>query len=86
MGIPTAWIKNLNDPIERDNFEKTIRSSAVALSRLIDLLEEKEAEINRQEATVEDFVNTDWAFKQAYRNGQKATYREVRQLLTFVKE
>jgi hypothetical protein len=86
MGIPVAWIKNLNDPTERENFEKTIRSSAVALSRLIDLLDEKEAEINRQEVSVDDFANTDWAYKQAFRNGQKATYVEIRKLLTFIKD
>ena len=86
MGIPVAWVKNLNDPTERDNFEKTLRSSKTALSRLIDLLDEKEAEINRQEATVDDFINTDWAFKQAFRNGQKSMVREIRQLMAFTKE
>lgn len=86
MGIPVAWVKNIKDPTEKDNFEKSLRSSNVALSRLIDLLEEREAEINRQDATIDDFVNVDWAFKQAFRNGQKAMVREIKQLMAFTKE
>jgi hypothetical protein len=48
-------------------------------------LVEEEEQILKQETTVDDFSNTDWAFKQAFRNGRKAQIKELKQLLSFIK-
>ena len=85
MALPLPWVRHLQDPEHRDKFEQSVRASVPALSRLYDLLEETEGSINKQELTIEDFANSDWAFKQAFRNGQKAQIKELKQLLQFIK-
>jgi len=84
-GIPQQWLKNISDKTKRDEAEVIIRNSTTALSRLYDLLEEKEQSINSQEASITDFDNPSWAFKSAFRNGQRASLKEIKELLTFIK-
>ena len=84
-GIPAQWLKNISDKTKRDEAEAIIRNSTTALSRLYDLLEEKEQSINSQEASIADFDNPSWAFKSAFRNGQRASLKEIKELLTFIK-
>ena len=86
MSLPLPWVKNLKDKEQKDKFEASIRASVTALSRLYDLLEEQERDINNQGATIEDFINSDWSHKQAFRNGQKATLKDLKKLLQFIKE
>lgn len=84
--LPLPWVRNLKTQEEKDKFEATLRASVTALSRLYDLLEEQERDIINQEATLDDFTNTDWAYKQAFRNGQKAHIKDQKSLLQFIKE
>lgn len=81
--LPIPWVRHLKDQDSKDNFERSVRASVLALSRLYDILEEKEEVLLYKDATEEDFVQTDWAFKQAFRNGQKAQIKELKQLLSF---
>lgn len=86
MGLPTPWVRHLKDQDSRDNFERIVRGSVTALSRLYDLLEEEEEAIHNQEASTDDYLGTtDWAYKQAFRNGKKAQIRELKRLLGFTK-
>ena len=84
MGLPTPWVRHLKDPDHKLKFEQAVRASVTALSRLHDLLEETERDILNQETTTDDFTS-DWAFKQAFRNGRKAQIKELKQLLSFIK-
>ena len=83
-GLPVAWFKNV-DPEKRANYEETLRNSSTALSRLYDIVEEKEQTMNSQEVSLSDFDNPSWPYKQAYRNGQKAALKEMKELLAFIK-
>lgn len=83
MNIPVAWLKNTSDKTKRDELEKIIRGSSTALHRLYDLIEEKELSINNQEVT--DFDNPNWANKQAFNIGKRAAFKEIRELLEFIK-
>lgn len=85
MALPLPWVRHLRDQESKDKFEQSVRASVTALSRLYDLLEETEGSITKQETTIDDFASTDWAFKQAFRNGQKAQIKELKQLLQFIK-
>lgn len=85
-GLPTAWIRHLKDQSKKEEFEAVVRASSTALSRLYDLVTEKEADIYNHETSVAvDFNDPSWAFKQAFRNGQKSSLKEIRQLLEFIK-
>lgn len=85
MGLPLPWVRHLQDSDSKQKFEQSVRASVTALSRLHDLLEEEERAILNLETTPADFESGSWAFKQAYRNGQKAQIKELKKLLAFVK-
>ncbi len=85
MGLPAPWVRHLKDQESKQTFEQTVRASVTALSRLYDLLEENERSLLNQETDLEDFNSTDWAFKQAFRNGRKSQIKELKQLLEFIK-
>lgn len=82
---PLPWVRHLKDQDSKDKLAAALLASVTALSRLYDLLEEKEETIANQEASIDDFGMTDWAYKQAFRNGQKAQIKELKQLLSFIK-
>jgi hypothetical protein len=85
VGLPAPWVRHLKDQESKQTFEQTVRASVTALSRLYDLLEENERSLLNQETDLEDFNSTDWAFKQAFRNGRKSQIKELKQLLEFIK-
>lgn len=85
MALPSPWVRHLKDQGHKDKFEQSVRASVTALSRLYDLMEEEEEQISKQETSADDFTNTDWAFKQAFRNGRKTQIKELKQLLQFIK-
>lgn len=80
--LPVAWIKNTSN---KQEVEAAIRNSTTALSRLYDIVEEKEQTINSQELAVTDFDSPAWSHKTAYRLGQKAALKEMKDLLAFIK-
>lgn len=83
-GLPVVWTKGIAEELKSD-FEIQVRNSTSTLSRLYDIIEEKENSINNQEVSISDFDNPSWAYKQAYRNGQKASLKEIKELLAFIK-
>lgn len=70
---------------KKENFELILGNSSIVLARLKEIIENKEDLVLRQET---DFSNYDagWDYKQAYMNGLKAAYRELKQLVTLTKE
>lgn len=80
--LPVVWIKNTSN---KQEVEAAIRNSTTALSRLYDIVEEKEQVINSQELAVTDFDSPAWSHKTAYRLGQKAALKEIKDLLAFIK-
>lgn len=85
-GLPTPWIRHLKDQSKKEEFEAAVKASSTALSRLYDLVLEKEADIYNHETSVTtDFNDPSWAYKQAFRNGQKTSLKEICQLLEFIK-
>lgn len=85
--LPIPWVRHLKDPDSKVRFEQSVRASVTALSRLHDLLDEEEELLHNQESSTDDyFGTTDWAYKQAFRNGKKAQIREIKRLLSFIKD
>jgi hypothetical protein len=82
--LSIAWTKHLPPGKSKEDFEKIIRNSVMVMSRLRDIINEKEQELSRSETTEKDFETPSWAYKQAYRNGQRATLRDLKSLLQFL--
>lgn len=80
-----AWTKHLKDPKQRADLESLLRNSSQAFSRLLEIIEEKERTLNNSDHSIKDFEDAAWAFKQAFRNGQRAGMKEIRDLLEFIK-
>jgi hypothetical protein len=83
--LPVVWTKHLKDSQSKTDLENTVRASRTALERLYQILEEKEGVVLRTEITLSDFDQPNWAHKQAFRNGQRAALKEIRELLEFIK-
>ena len=83
--LATVWTQGVKEQKQREDFETTVRNSTVALGRLYEILEEQEKSIMSQSSLSSDYSQTDWAFKQAHRNGQLETLRKIKELLEFIK-
>lgn len=83
MALSTVWTKHIQDPEKKEAFTKAIKASNLGFGRLLELLHEDLKEIERSEQTIADFADPNWAYKQAFRNGEKARLNKIIKLLTF---
>lgn len=82
--MDTKWAADL--PAERrEDFKKLLENSQAQFSRLLQIIEDDEKAIERQETSKDDFETPSWALKQANRLGEKKAYRKVKDLLSFVR-
>ena len=82
--LPLPWTKHLKGK-EKEDFESLLRNSTRVLSRFRDLITEREADITRQETSLETYKDTGWPYLQAHLNGRKAELQELKKLLEFLK-
>ena len=82
--LPVVWTKHLKGD-SKDNFEQLLRNSSTVLSRLTEIIEEKEESLYKSSVSISDFDEPNWSHKQAFRNGQMSGLKEVRELLEFIK-
>lgn len=83
-GLPVDWVKHLPTE-ERKKFEDVVRNDTLVLGRLADILEEKLIGLENREASLLDYENPSWAYRQAHMNGLKAGLTNVLKLLAFLK-
>lgn len=86
MSKPLAlvWTKHLRDSNEKETFEKTLRNSKVAIGRLAQILDDMERELSATETSIKDFEDPNWSHKQAFKNGQRSSIKDLRRLLDFI--
>lgn len=82
--LSLEWTKGLEGK-RKEQFELALRNSSTALSRLLDMTEEWEEELTRQECNVRDYDTPNWEVRQAHRNGDRSRIRKLRDLLSFLK-
>jgi hypothetical protein len=82
--LSVEWTKGL-DQKAKESLEQTIRNSTTALTRLLEIVEEREAELTRKECSVDDYDTPNWAVRQAHRNGERSQLRKLKDLLSFMK-
>lgn len=82
--ISLEWVKSLPTEKEKKDFEKILRNSLLVLNRLYEILNEKQISIDKQTINPKDFDNPNWAYKQAYKCGQKSILQDLKDLLNFL--
>jgi hypothetical protein len=80
--LPLEWTNHLKDQKSKENLELLLRNSTVVLGLLSDILNDRLNSVYNQETKLNDF-NGDWAFRQAFRNGQKHSLKAVLDLISF---
>jgi len=77
----TAWTKHLKTATEIDEFEKYVKGSRRLLNRLNEILQENINQLVVTELSLKDYDNPSWAYKQAFRNGQKSALNSIQRLI-----
>lgn len=75
------WTEHLGDEEEKKKFEAKILSAKPVLDRLKTILEQQEGSLDRMERSVQSFEDTNWAYKQAFRNGQRNASNQIKTLI-----
>lgn len=70
--LSSEWTKHLESEADKQDFEKTAKNSTFILSRLLDMLQERERQFSTKEVQIGTYDNPSWAFVQAHINGAKA--------------
>jgi len=76
-----AWTKNLRTADEIQSFKNQIISSKDVLDRVIQLLNEEEATLDRSEIDPKNYDQNNWAYRQAHKNGYRAGLAFVKKLI-----
>lgn len=74
----TVWTKNLKTEEERTNFMNQVLGAKPVLERLVEILNEKEEQLERSERTLDAYDNPNWAYKQAHKNGYLSVLQNLR--------
>ena len=82
--LPLVWVKHLTSKQAQKDSENVLRNSTQVLTRLSSIIEDLEQKVTSSESSLDDFTDPSWSHKQAFRNGQKATLKELKQLLEFI--
>lgn len=69
----TKWTQHLKDPQEKADFERSILSAKPVLERVLYLLKEEEKSLDRSEVDIKQFDQPNWAERQAFKNGYRAS-------------
>lgn len=76
------WTKNLKTPEEKERFENSLKGSRLVLERLVQMLDEEEADIDRSEMNLDTYSTPNWSEKQAHKNGQRSMLRKIKNLIS----
>jgi hypothetical protein len=66
------WTKHIDDPKEKQNFERQILNAKPVLDRLHQMILERESVLTRVEHDEKSYESPSWSHLQAHRNGFKA--------------
>lgn len=77
----TKWTEHLADAEEKKLFEAKINSAKPVLDRLIAILKQQEDGLDRYDRSVDSYEDPNWAYKQAFRNGQRNVNNAVKTLI-----
>lgn len=77
----SKWTQHLKDQSEKDDFEKFLRNSKIILDRLDQMFSEEISAAEDADVSIKSFDSPNWAEKQAYRNGYKASLKLLKTII-----
>lgn len=83
MGFDLRWTKNLPDDQSRKDLETIVRNSTILLTRLKQIIEDREKSLINLGLSLEDFKDSNWSHKQAHRNGGLNELKRIKELIPF---
>lgn len=81
--LNTAWTQNKQDPKAKTDFEALVRNSTLLLTRLQEIIEERERTHLNAGLSLEDYKDPNWALRQAVRNGSLRELKFFKELISF---
>jgi hypothetical protein len=81
-GLSSAWTQHL-PPEKKKDFEALVRNSTQLLTRLKQIIEDRERELNNSNYSIDDFKDPNWSHKQAYRNGELTELKRLKEIIPF---
>lgn len=83
MGFDLRWTRDIADQKAREDFEAVVRNSTLLLTRLKQIIEEREKSLLNLGLSQEDFKDNNWSHKQAHRNGGLGELKRIKELIPF---
>jgi hypothetical protein len=77
----STWTHHLKDPVEKKNFENSIRHSRWILDHLSKLLVDMNNSLEKQELSPKVYDNPNWACRQAHSNGFRQCLSKIQTLI-----
>lgn len=82
--LHAKWFTHLGGKEKQDEFRRSVFAARPVLRRLKNILEEEKKSMEISETSPKDFEDGNWAYKQAFRNGERRGLRIVEDLLQFI--
>lgn len=82
--LHSKWFIQLSNEESRQQFRKSIFAAKIVLERIKEIIEEEKKDMNIAETSPKDFEDGNWAYKQAFRNGERRGLKVVEDLLQFI--
>lgn len=76
-----VWTKHIKDPKAKEDFESILKNNTQLFRRLKEILEEREAELNKLSYADADFSDPNWSHKQAHRLGRLGELNKLKEIL-----
>lgn len=77
----SRWTQHLQTEEEKDNFKNSIYSAKPVLERLLEMLNEDEALLDRSEMDQRVYDLPNWSERQAHKNGNRQQMHAIRLLI-----
>lgn len=81
MRVATTWTAGLSEDAKKSYIDGLVANPYLKVLRTI--LEVRDKGLQKNEFSTEDFKEHQWAYKQAFRNGQRSAINAIIELLTF---
>jgi hypothetical protein len=82
--VPLVWLKDFPDDKEKQDFEEILRNNTRLFTVLRRIIDDFEEQMDLEESTTNDYSDSSWPYKQAFRNGQRTALRRIKLLTDFI--
>lgn len=81
----SRWTRDIPED-SKEKFLQALLNDTLVLGKMLSILENEAENLKVQEIREDSFDDPNWAFKQAYLNGQRNSLRKTIALLSFLKD